>query len=220
LGACSVCWAALVPIRRRACARCALPLPRAIGSDGTARACCVRCAVRPLPLNEAIAAVLYDEPARRFLLRAKARGHPELLRPFGRQLLTSVLACGMLDRVDVIVSVPSSLSARLRRGFDPASRLAREIALSSGLPVARKALRRRSFSGPAFKGLGAAARWRDSRRRVVAGVPLVGARVLLVDDVLTTGATATACALALRNAGADEIRAAVWARTPAPPRLL
>jgi ComF family protein len=172
--------------------------------------------MHPLPLEEAIAAVLYDEPARRFLLRAKNHGRAELLRPLGSHLMASIRAKGVLGRVDVVVPVPSSISARLRRGFDPANLLAREVARMAGLPHVRNALRRRAFSGPAAKGLGAAERWRGAERRVAARGALVGARVLLVDDVLTTGATATACARALREAGAREVRAAVWARTPAP----
>jgi ComF family protein len=220
LGACTACWAALVPMKRPACARCALPLPAAARGEGPAGARCMRCVMRPLPLDEAIAAVLYDESARRFLLRAKDHGRAEILRPLGAQLAASVCARGTLDRVDVIVPVPSSLSARVRRGFDPASLLAREVARVAGLPLLRTVLRRRAFSGPASKGLSAAARWRGSGRRVAARGDLVGARVLLVDDVLTTGATAAACASALRDAGASEIRAAVWARTPAPARAL
>jgi predicted amidophosphoribosyltransferase len=107
----------------------------------------------------------------------------------------------------------------LRRGFDPAREIARPVAEALGLPLVfalRRDLRRR---GPA-KRLSASARTRQlagafhpsSRRRM----PPV---VLLVDDVLTTGATAGSCARALRELGAEEVRVAVWARTPRRPAI-
>jgi predicted amidophosphoribosyltransferase len=178
--------------------------------------CCARCAVRPLPLDETVAAVPYDARARKFLLRAKDHRRPELLRPLGAQVAVVVSATGLFGRVDAIVPVPSSLWALWRRGFDPAREIAREIARATGLPLLHRVLRQRAFSGPAVKGLGAAARWRGAERRIVARRPVTDMKILLVDDVLTTGATAAACARALRDAGAGEIRVAVWARTPAP----
>ena len=216
LGACTACWAALVPLTRPTCTCCALPLPTAVCRDGPAHARCVRCVARPLPLDETVAAVVYDETARRFLLRAKNRGYPELMRPLGAQLAAGVGAKSLFDRVDAIIPVPSSPVARWRRGFDPASLLARELAQVAGLPVVGNVLRRRAFSGPASKRLDASARWRRANRHIAMRGTLPGVRVLLIDDVLTTGATATACAQALRDAGAREVRAAVWARTPAP----
>lgn len=216
LGACSECWTALSPVSRPSCPRCALPLPPSGRADGAAKGRCARCAVRPLPLDETVAAVLYDAGARSFLLRAKDQLRPEILRPLGAQLAVVVKASGVVGRVDAIVPVPSARLARWRRGFDPAAEIAREIARTTGLPLLHSVLRQRSFSGPAAKALGAAARWRGSERKIVARCAVTGLRILLVDDVLTTGSTAAACAGSLRTAGATEVRAAVWARTPAP----
>jgi len=149
-------------------------------------------------------------------VHAKERHHPELFQPLAAQLAAALEVARMPERVDIVVPVPSSIVARLRRGFDPAREIARELSRRFELPLRPRALGRRSLSGRAFKGLGAAARRRRAERHVMAREALIGLRVLLVDDVMTTGATAGACAQALRDAGATTVLAAVWARTPTP----
>jgi predicted amidophosphoribosyltransferase len=214
LGACTVCWAALSSRPRPACVRCALPIPDGALHDGPARGLCARCLIRPLPFERAVAAVLYDVTARRFLLRAKVGRRPEILGPLARQLAATVTVANMVDDVDGVVPVPSALLTRCRRGFDPASILAREVARAAGRPLLDDVLRKTGLGGPAVKALGATARWAGAGRHIVARRPAPGSKILLVDDVLTTGATAAACAVALRAAGAVDVRVAVWARTP------
>ena len=104
----------------------------------------------------------------------------------------------------------------MQRGFDPARELSRVVARCLDQPVARLLCRRWS-SVQAVKGLGAA-----ERRDRLAGaftarrVPR-GSKLLLLDDVLTTGATAEVCSEMLLAAGAGDVRVAAWARTP--PRI-
>jgi predicted amidophosphoribosyltransferase len=217
LGACTVCWAALCRPPRAACPLCALPLPEGAFDDGPARGCCARCVIRPLPFDRAVAAVLYDATARRFLLRAKNNHRPEILSALAGQLAAAVALAGIADGIDGVVPVPSSVLPRWRRGFDPAKILARDLARAARLPLLDDVLGKRGIGGPAAKGLNARARWAGAARGVTARRWVPGARILLVDDVLTTGATAAACAEALRSAGAAEVRVAVWARTPSRP---
>jgi predicted amidophosphoribosyltransferase len=157
--------------------------------------------------------------ARGFLLGVKLGGRPELLPLLGAQLSATLRAGAFARGCRAVVPVPSHPLVHLRRGFDPALEIARPVAADLGLPLVR-GLRRRLRGGGAAKRLSAADRARVLAR---AFVPALGRplppTVLLVDDVLTTGATATACAVELRTAGVEEVRIAVWARTPRRPPI-
>lgn len=148
------------------------------------------------------------------MLHGKDADRPELLRRLGLLLEVSARTAGILPGCDAVVPVPSHPLVRLRRGFDPAAEIARGLSGRAGIPLRPRLLRRRWGPPRPMKRLGA-----DARRAAAVGAYRVGrlgtARILLlVDDVLTTGATARACAGALVAAGAQDVRLAVWARTP------
>lgn len=111
---------------------------------------------------------------------------------------------------DVVTSVPPDAERLLRRGHHPADRLARELSSRWGLPCARLLARTRPSVRQAGLGL-------EQRRRNLDGAFAPCARVpravLLVDDVYTTGATASAAAAALRAGGADRVEVVTLART-------
>ncbi|HET9299241.1 MAG TPA: phosphoribosyltransferase family protein [Candidatus Polarisedimenticolaceae bacterium] len=218
-GACLDCWVRLRPLRAT-CGRCGEPTGPSdlVAPSGLPCAACLLhgglkgiAAVRP--------AVLYDPVARSFLLGAKLRGHPELLPLLGAQLASRLRAGSFAADCGAVVPVPSHPLVQLRRGFDPGREMARPVAAALGLPLV-SALRRGLRHGGPAKRLSASAR---SRR--LAGAFQPGSRrplppvVLLVDDVLTTGATAASCARALRERGVAEVRVAVWARTPRRPPI-
>ncbi|HEX5041452.1 MAG TPA: double zinc ribbon domain-containing protein [Candidatus Polarisedimenticolaceae bacterium] len=213
-GACLSCWGRLRPLRA-VCGRCGEPTgtsdllaPRGLP--------CAGCLLTggPEDVTAVRPAVLYDGVARAFLLGAKLRGRPELLALFGAQLASLLAAGGFARGCGVVVPVPSHPMVRLRRGFDPAREIARPVAKALGLPLVSPLRRKLRRGGPA-KRLSAAARARllaqAFQPRSRGSLPPV---VLLVDDVLTTGATAASCARALRALGVEEVRVAVWARTP------
>jgi len=158
--------------------------------------------------------VRYEGVARRFLLAAKVGGNREILDALGEQLVAALLATGFADGASAVVPVPAHVWRKLRRGFDPALDLARIVAASFDLPLRRGVLTRSSWPGPASKRLSRARRVEAALRVFRARRSAEGERILLVDDVMTTGATAAACARALARAGAVEVRVAVWARTP------
>jgi ComF family protein len=116
------------------------------------------------------------------------------------------------DTFDFIVPVPLHWRRRWKRGFNQSELLARALSRSTGIPV-NQALRR-SKSGRTQAGLSNSARRRNVNQafRCNSGEALRGKRILLIDDVMTTGSTATACARALKSAGASRVALLTLAR--------
>ncbi len=206
---CAACTDAL-PWNRIACPRCAIPLPAAAPA-------CGRCLKKPPPFDAAHAAFAYGFPLDRLLPRFKFHGDLATGR-----LLAALMQGALRDveRPGALVPVPLS-SARLReRGYDQALELAKPLARALGLPLRDDLLRRLRHTA-AQSELGALARHRNVRGAfaVCAGAPLPR-HVTLIDDVMTTGATLSECAKALRRAGVARVDAWVVARAPnrtAPP---
>ncbi|ANM31165.1 hypothetical protein ABI59_18685 [Acidobacteria bacterium Mor1] len=210
LGACASCWSALRPLGWRGCPQCGLPRPGGSDALGPAGLPCGECLQRSPTPHPMCAAVLYRGTARRFLLRAKS-GRPELLDPLGDQLAEALGPGGFATDRSCVCFVPAHPFRRLRRGFNPAERLARRVASALTLPLRRFTTVHALRHGSPAKGRTAFERLTGARRFK----PLLGAtgeRVLLVDDVLTTGATARDCATALLESGARSVHLAVWAR--------
>jgi predicted amidophosphoribosyltransferase len=152
----------------------------------------------------------YDGPARALVVALKERGALPVARVMAAQIAATappgVLAGG------VLVPAPADPLRRRRRGVDHAGRLAAELAARTGLPLAR-ALRRRPSRAGRQAGAGRRVRLAEGRLPVEVRTRSVPTRAVLVDDVHTTGATLHVCAMALRLAGAGEVRAVTYART-------
>ncbi|MEX1406159.1 helicase-related protein, partial [Hydrogenibacillus schlegelii] len=156
-----------------------------------------------LALNRS--AVTLTATVRELLHRYKYGRELGLFRPLSRLLILAYLHHFAHDSFDAVTFVPMAAARERARGFNPAEALARALSRASGLPV--RALLVRPDDGRRQASLGRAARLRRAETLYVSrddGRP-PGARVLLVDDVYTTGSTLHACAAALRRAGWAEV---------------
>lgn len=200
---CAACAAGL-PWNDAACPRCALPVPAPAGPCGD-------CLQRPPPLQAAHAAFRYAAPLDRLLPRFKF--HRDLAA--GRLLSTAMASrFAALEHPDALLPVPLHHARLRQRGYDQALELARPLARALQLPLLAGALVRQRATR-AQSELDAAARRRNLRGAFA--VPDGGAlpaHVVLVDDVMTTGATLHAAAIALRRAGVARVDAWVCARVP------
>ena len=173
---------------QRVCAACAAALPQL-----------PRAAPCPWPLGGAWTLGPYDGPLGQLVRRGKYRPDPSALLRLGDRLAEA--AAGRLPQVDAVVPAPSAFAKRWARGFDPAALLAAPVARRLDRPLLRR-LRRGS-------GASQASASRDARlhraQALITHTGPVPARVLLVDDVTTTGATASASASALLEAGARRV---------------
>ncbi len=199
---CPDCWRGIDFIRPPLCERLGLPLSYDAGA-GTLSAAAI---AEPPDYARARAVARFDGVMRHLIHDLKFHDRSDGLKLFGRWL--SEAGGELLRDADVIVPVPLHRLKLVRRRFNQAAELANEVSQLAGVPVAPLALvrTRRTASQPGLT--------REQRRNNVKGaftVParaastIAGRRVLLVDDVITTGATVSAAARALRAAGAREV---------------
>jgi ComF family protein len=207
-GLCAACWGELVIPGDPACALCQRPLAGSM-AQGTVCAPCLAAA----PRHDGIAAgTLYNSASRRLVLAFK-HGRRIALAPMMARLMSAKLA--FVEPGWLVVPVPLHRWRLWRRGFNQAALLGREIARERGATLAVDLLERCKAT-PSLGGLGEKARARAlsgairvNRQRAGA---LRGASVVLVDDVLTSGATSAACVSALKRAGAGRVVVACFAR--------
>ena len=173
-------------------------------------------------LRAVLWAAEYDGPVRRLIHGLKFDSMDYLGRPLGEAAAARLAPLLDLARADLVLPVPLHWWRRFRRGYNQARLLAAPIARGAGLPLATAILSRRR-AGRRQLGLTRPERLRAlrgcfaARRSRLAGLirpALQGKDVLLVDDVMTTGATLEACAKALLRGGAASVTGCVLARTP------
>lgn len=207
-------WSRITFLEDPVCDGCGAPFTVDAGDFAEGR--CAPCVAHPLAFARARAACLYDDGSRPLILRFKHADDQPLAPLFARWL--SRAARPLLEQADAVVPVPLHSSRLLARRFNQAAEIARPLARAGQLDYLPDSLVRRAATA-SQGGLGA-----TGRKRNVAGVFTVpddrrgrmrGRRILLVDDVLTTGATAEACARALLEAGARAVDLAVVARVQA-----
>ena len=209
---CIECWRQIEWLGIGGCIVCGLPL------HSTDADTCAACLAKPPRLARMRSAVAYDDITRAIAIRLKHGRKVALARTMARYMAPLISA-----PKDDSILIPGPLHrGRLwRRGFNQSAIVARELSRRLNVPLSVDALKRVK-STPPLKGLNML-----QRRRTVSGAfranpkaKLQGRAVILVDDVLTTGSTADACARALKRAGAARVELVSWARVIRPTQII
>ncbi len=186
-----------------ACPTCAAPI------SGPVAIRCAQCRLRRSSLDGCTAVYEYGGQISVALRRLKFQGRSDIAKSL-KPLLTSAFD-EVAAHVDMAVPMPLHRRRLAGRGFNQAQRLLLPLAMGCALPVARSALQRRRATRPQAQ-LRAKERAANVEGAFEASDEISGQRVLLLDDIRTTGATLRAAAWALRRAGATEVHAFVVAR--------
>lgn len=207
---CGACWAETPFIEGFVCDQCGAPL---VGESAGERPLCDDCMVFPRPWDRGRSVLLYEGRARSLVLSLKYGDRPDMARTVGRWMASR--AVELLPPDGFLVPVPLHWTRLLRRRFNQSALLAREIGRITG---------RRSVSDVLVRSLRTGSqehRTRDERIRNVAGAMVVhpgradrieGRPVLVIDDVMTSGATFAEAARALGAAGAGPVSVLALAR--------
>jgi competence protein ComFC len=200
---CWLCWQTLT-VPMNCCRGCGLP---------EAGPLCRECRSEPKPFALVKSCFLFSGQLARAIHRFKYRGDSFLCCLLGREMKGLARTSGQLTRIDLVIPVPLFPRRLRQRGFNQSALLAVELARGSGIMVHTSALAKRKDSSPQAE-LGLELR-KKNVQDVFRADPRVlrGRRVLLVDDVMTTGSTVLACTKELLAAGAREVHVLTLARS-------
>jgi len=208
---CPKCWAGARFIRKPFCASCGTQLPG--DADGAEDLICDNCTHDPPPWDQGRAAFEYEGPARSMILALKHGDRHDLIAPLGRWMADA--GQDLVQEGSVLVPVPLHPFRKFKRRYNQAELLAEEIAKCWGIHTHPKALIRRIHT-PSMDHRSREDRYDVMEDAITAHPKYVakvrGRHVILIDDVMTSGATLSACTNALDEAGAEKISVLVLAR--------
>lgn len=209
---CADCWKRIEFLGSAGCVTCGTPL------QATDAETCAVCLAKPPRVARTRAAVAYDDLTRSLALRLKYGRKAAIAKTMARYMAPLI---GTQPEGAVLVPVPLHRGRLWQRGFNQSALVARELSRRTGIESNAELLKRIRRTPP-LKGMNL-----QQRRRVVGGAfrvadrsAIAGRTMILVDDVLTTGSTANACARELRRAGAARVELISWARVVQPSQLV
>ena len=208
---CTDCWTQIEFLGESGCGTCGMPL------QGTEAATCGACLASPPRIARTRAAVVYGELSRSLAIRLKYGRKVAIARTMARYMAPLIAE----SPGAILVPVPLHRTRLWQRGFNQSVLVASELSRRLRLGINYVALKRTKRT-PALKGMTPL-----QRRKAVAGAftirdarAIQGKTVILIDDVLTTGSTADACARILQRAGAARVELITWARVVRPTQLM
>lgn len=208
---CSDCWSAISLMSDTRCARCDRPFPSSIATTYSPNHVCQPCAERPPSYTKAWTLYPYMPPLQYAIRLFKYQGKVSLAGPLAALIIARLPP---LHSLDVIMPVPLHIQRLREREFNQSLLLADHIGRSLDIPVAYTNLVR-TVPTPAQTTLSRKSRQKNLRRAFAVRHPeaIVNKRVLLIDDVFTTGTTVNECAKSLRRAGSGDVFALTLGRT-------
>ena len=208
---CSDCWNAISLMSDARCARCDRPFPSSIATAYSPNHVCQPCAERPPSYTKAWTLYPYLPPLQHAIRLFKYQGKVSLAAPLADLMIARLPP---LDSVDVIIPVPLHIQKLREREFNQSLLLADLIGRRLAVPVVYTNLVR-TVPTPAQTTLSRKSRHKNLRRAFAVRRPdaIANKRILLIDDVFTTGTTVNECAKTLRRAGSADVFALTLSRT-------
>jgi len=219
---CAACWQSIDFIGDPQCATCGMELPsHAMGDDAR----CGACLAEPPPFDRARFVMRYGDVERQLAHRLKYSRRVSLAAVMGTQMRRllelpgDAPVEGFLEANAILVPVPLHRWRIWSRGFNQAALIARQLSRTTGIPV-QTGLLRRTVNTPPLHSLAPRARHKALKGAFSlakdASIHLTGKTVILIDDIWTTGATASACARILKRGGVARVEIICWTRAGEP----
>ena len=200
---CVVCGSRLAVTEETLCSKCYLHLPRTDFGHNLYENVMAKLFWGQIAIEKATALFYYEPHAEtaNILYELKYKNHPEIGVVMGRMMAKELMNSGLFEDIDALVPVPLARKRERQRGYNQSLELAKGISEVTRLPIADKVVRRTKFEGSQTQ----RGRWERNENvedvfELIDGNGISGKHLLLIDDVVTTGATIIACAQEMQKA--------------------
>lgn len=205
---CVVCGSRLSITEETLCSVCNLQLPRTGFQDDPYENIMAKCFWGQIPIQRAAALFFFEPHAEtaNILYELKYKNHPEIGEVMGRLMSREMQLSGFFEDIDGIVPIPLARKRQHQRGYNQSLELAKGVSVVTGLPIVDKVVRRTVFEGSQTS----RGRWERNENvehvfELTDTATVQDKHLLIVDDVVTTGATVIACAKQLTSAGCRQV---------------